>query len=388
MIADLDIDLYSPELIADPYPAYKAIRDAGPVCRLPGGVFAMGRHADLKQALSDWSLFSSQSGVALNETMNDALSGTVLASDPPLHTGLRQVVGRPLAPGRLAALRQQITKTAEALVDDLASRGEFCAATDLAQHLPLTIVSELVGMPDDGRRRMLDWAAAVFNSMAMEGSSYAAEALPIVGEMVAYIADAALPERLVPGGWAAELHEAVKAGEITKETFESLLQAYLAPSLDTTIFATSNLMWLLAKHPEQWQRLRDRPALIPRAINEALRLESPVTGFSRLLTRNANIDGVEVPKGSRILMLFAAGNRDERRYPDPDRFDIERDSTDHLSFGHAIHRCVGANLAMLEMTALLTALTRRIRSIEILEEQRTDHAVLRGFSSLKVRVDC
>ncbi|EZP74528.1 Cytochrome P450 [Sphingomonas paucimobilis] len=387
MIADLDIDLYSHELIADPYPAYKAIRDAGPVCRLPGGILAMGRHADLKQALSDWSLFSSQSGVALNETMNDALSGTVLASDPPLHTGLRQVVGRPLTPGRLAALRQQVTDTAEALVDDLASRGEFCAATDLAQHLPLTIVSELVGMPDDGGRRMLDWAAAVFNSMAMEGSNYAAEALPIVSEMVTYIADPALPGRLVPGGWAAELYEAVKTGEIAKAAFESLLQAYLAPSLDTTIFATSNLIWLLAKHPEQWQRLRDRPALIPRAINESLRLESPVTGFSRLLTRDARIDGADLPKGSRILMLFAAANRDERRYPDPDRFDIERDSTDHLSFGHAIHRCIGANLALLEMTALLTALTRRIKRFEILEEKRTDHAVLRGFSSLKVRVD-
>lgn len=386
MISDIDIDLYSPECLADPYPAYKAIRDAGPVCRLSGGILAMGRHADLRRYLADWSLFSSQSGVALNAGMNEALSGTILASDPPLHTHLRSIVGRPLAPAQIVALRERVTDAAEKLVDKLVSRGTFCAATELAQYLPLTIVSELVGVPDEGRQRMLDWAAAVFNSMAVEGSEFIAESLPIVGEMMSYICDPELPRRLVPGGWAAQLYEAVESGDISKSTFDSLLQAYLAPSLDTTIFATTNMIWLFARHPDQWALLRERPALSSRAINEALRMESPANGFSRLLMQDANIGGIDLPKGSRVLMLFASGNRDERRYEDPDRFDIERDSTDHLAFGHAIHRCVGANLALLEMNALLSALVKRVESFELVEEKRARNAVLRGFSSLRVAV--
>jgi cytochrome P450 len=386
MVATLDIDLCSPELADDPYPAYKAIRDAGPVCQLRGDILAMGRHADLRRSLMDWQMFSSQSGVALNATMNEALSGTILASDPPLHGKLRVLLGAPLSPARLATLKQRVTETAQTLVDALVSRGRFCAATELAPHLPLTIVSELVGIPEDGRQRMLDWAAAVFNSMAPQESPYYGTSMPVVAEMIQYIANPTLPDRLVEGGWAAELYGAVEAGEITKATFDSLLQGYLAPSLDTTIFAISNLIWLMGNHPDQWDLLRSRPALIPRAINESLRIESPVSGFSRLSTREAEVDGVVIPEGSRVLMLFASGNRDERRYDEPDRFNIERDCVDHLAFGHALHRCVGANLALLEMTALLTALVERVKRFDILGEKRAPSAVLRGFASLDVRV--
>ena len=387
MIVTADVDLYSEANITDPYPAYRIIRDAGPVCRLgESGLLAIGRHADLKTALADWESFSSGSGVAMNDPMNAALKGTILGSDPPGHKYLREVVGRPLTPAKLATLRDRINQAAQARVEELVSRGSFCAATDLAQHLPLTVVSELVGLPEEGRQRMLDWAGAAFNGMAPISAGRFEESMPVIGEMIAYFSNPTLPGRLAPDGWASQLWQAVEVGEITAKFFEKLIQAYVAPSLDTTIFAISNLIWQFARHPEQWQKLRDRPTLVSRAINEGLRMESPASGFSRLTKRDVEVDGTIVPQGSRVVMLFASGNRDERRYDMPDMFDIERDSSDHLAFGHSLHRCVGMNLALLEINALVTALLPRVERFTINSERRAGNAVLRGFAELQVTV--
>lgn len=387
MIPTVDVDLYSEANLADPYAAYRAVRDAGPVCRLgDSDLLAVGRHADLRTALADWETFRSGSGVALNAPMNTALKGTILGTDPPEHQYLREIVGRPMTPARLGALRDRVRDTAEKRVEELVSRGSFCAATELAHHLPLTVVSDLVGLPEEGRQRMLDWAGAAFNAMAPLSAGRFEESMPILGEMLAYITDPALPERLVPDGWAAQLWKRVETGEISREFFQGLIQAYIAPSLDTTIFATSNLVWLFGRHPDQWRKLREKPALISRAINEALRMESPASGFSRLVSRDAEIGGTVVPEGSRVVMLFASGNRDERRYANPDLFDIERDSSDHLAFGHSLHRCVGMNLALLEIGALVSALLPRVASFDIVSERRAGNAVLRGFAELRVAV--
>lgn len=385
MIPTVDVDLYSEANLANPYPAYTAIRNAGPVCRLgDSDLLAIGRHADLRTALADWETFSSGSGVALNAPMNGALKGTILGTDPPEHKYLREIVGRPMTPARLAALRERVRATAEKKVEELVARGSFCAATELAHHLPLTVVSDLVGLPEEGRQRMLDWAGAAFNAMAPLSACRFEESMPVLGEMLAYISDPSLPDRLVPDSWAAQLWKAVESGEISREFFQSLIQAYVAPSLDTTIFATSNLIWLFAHHPDQWRKLREKPSLVSRAINEALRMESPASGFSRLVTRDAEIGGIGIAEGSRVVMLFASGNRDERRYENPDCFDIERDSTDHLAFGHSLHRCVGMNLALLELTALVNALLSRVESFHLMSEKRAGNAILRGFAELRV----
>lgn len=322
----------------------------------------------------------------MNPIVNEKQRGTILASDPPQHTFQRKIVERPLTPAQLKRLREQIFSLAEARVDELVSRGRFCAASELATYLPLTVVSQLVGLPEEGRERMLDWAAAAFNSIAPADSPYFQKSLPLMGEAVSFINDPSLPDKLVPGSWAAQLYEAVKAGEISQEAFRGLIQAYVTPSLDTTIFGITNLIWLFAHYPDQWQLLRRQPALVSRAINEALRIKSPVSGFSRLVTHNIDVDGVTLPKGSRVVMLFASGNRDERRYKDPDRFDIQRDSSDHLAFGHSRHRCVGMNLALLEITALVDALLPRVKEFEIEHERRADNASLHGYAELIVNV--
>ena len=381
-IPDVDIDIYSREALADPYENYRIFRDTAPIVRLPKyDLYLMARFADVQAALKNNTLFSSASGVAMNDLMNKAIAGSTLHTDAPYHTILRSIVGRPLTPGRLGELRQLLSELAEQLVERLVAKGDFDAATELAPHLPVTVVSELVGLPEEGRERMLTWAGAVFNSLGPRGLSLTESALPIVEEMVAY-ARGCTPDRVKPGSWVAKLYEAAEAGEISLEQVGPLMGDYLGPSLDTTILATGSTIALFAKHPDQWDKLREKPSQIPNAINEAIRLESPIQAFSRVLTDDFSVEDQRLHKGARVLVIYASGNRDERHWEDPERFDITRRANDHLGFGHGIHMCMGANLARLEISALLSALIPRVERFELHEEQRISNNVLRGFKSL------
>ncbi|MBD3760391.1 cytochrome P450 [Sphingomonadaceae bacterium G21617-S1] len=385
-VPQLDIDPYSLEALADPYPNYRRVRDTGPVVYLPKyGVYALGRFDEVRDALANWRSFSSAQGVAMNDVMNAAIAGGTLGSDDPHHAALRAIVGRPLSPARLAQLRKVIFDRAEVLVENLVVQGRFDAATELAQHLPLTVVSELVGLPEDGRSRMLVWAAANFNSLGPRGVPLTEEALPIIREMVDY-AYSCTRDRIKPGSWVAELYEASDRGEIASNQVAALMNDYVGPSLDTTIFAISNLIFLFAQYPEQWARLRSNPAKIPNAINESIRLESPAQSLSRMTVRDVRIGDYPIPKGSRFSLMFASANRDERKWTDPDIFDIDRRTTDHLGFGHGIHTCLGANLARLEIAAIVSALVKRVERIELVGAERRLNNVLRGFGRLEVKV--
>ena len=165
-----------------------------------------------------------------------------------------------------------------------------------------------------------------------------------------------------------------------------MMADYLGPSLDTTIFAISTAVWLFANNPEQWDLVREDPLLMPSAVNEVLRYDSPIQGFSRYVARDVNLDGAILPAGSRAIVFYGAANRDERKYPGADRFDVRRRPGDHLGFGAGPHACVGMNLARIEMLALFTALAKRIRRFTILEEEPVLNNVLRGFKTLRVSV--
>lgn len=386
-LPETEVDIYSDEILDDPYEFYRSLRGLGPVVHLNRyGFYAIPRYADVRAALGNWQQFSSAKGMAMNEPMNGALMGTVIATDPPEHKRLRSILERPIAPKELGALRERISHLAEGLAERLLEKGEFDAVTGLAQYLPLTVVSDLVGLPEEGRQRMLTWAAAAFDGMVPLSVPRSEEALGIMGEMMAYVTDPSLADRLRPDGWAAQLYNAAESGEIERDQPPIMLQGYLTPSLDTTIFATTNLIWLFAQNPDQWEELRRNPALIPRAINETIRLESPIQHFSRVTTSDVSIDGAVVPEGARVLVMFGSANRDERHYDRPDRFDIRRNNGDHLGFGHANHMCVGMNLAKLEITALVQALLPRVSRFELLGARRARNNVLRGYEQLQVRV--
>lgn len=380
-----DARLFDDAHLRDPYPLYRQLRDAGPVVWLSAyDMYMLPRYAETKQALEDWEHFSSAGGVTMNAIMNEKLSGGLLCSDPPRHDALRKVIERPVMPKALSALRERVSAEAKGLIDRLLAQGSFDAATELAQHLPVTIVSDLVGLPEEGREHMLKWAPANFDCFGPLNDRTNA-AFPIVGEMVEYAFTQCVPGKLKPGGWAQMIWDAAAAGEVSLQDAPFMMNDYMGPSLDTTIFATTWLIWLFARHPEQWQRLRDNPALIPSAINEAVRLESPIQNFSRHVAKDVEIGGVTLPAGSRVIVSYGSANRDERKWVNPEDFDILReDANDHLGFGHGEHNCVGKNLARLEMRALLTELLPRVERFELISTEPFLNNVLHGLASCRV----
>ncbi len=381
-----EIDLYDDAVLLDPYPNYRTLRELGPVVWLPQyELYALARFKNVQDAMRDWQTFSSAQGVMMNQQMNDTLRGIVLCSDEPEHQTLRRVIAKPITPAAITAYSDLITKEAEGLVERLVARGHFDAATDLAQYLPVTVVSNLVGLPKEGRERMLDWAAANFECFGPLNER-TTKAFEIVKEMVTYAFTQCTRENLKPDGWARAIWDAADRGEIPPEKPPLMMNDYMGPSLDTTIFTTSNAVWLFAQHPDQWGALRENPSLIPGAINEVVRLESPLQGFSRVTTTNVDMDGVTIPAGGRVLMLWGSANRDERKWDQPEQFDIRRRNNDHLGFGHGIHTCVGMHLAKMEITALLRALLKRVERFELGSTARVINNVMRGFSKVEVTI--
>ena len=379
-----DADLYSDAAIAEPYGHYRAIRDAGPAVWLPrNNMWVVGRFADVRAVLRDHQTFSSARGVAANPEVNDMSIGNTVTSDPPEHTKMRGIIRAPLTPPALEAIAPQVQAGADALVERLVKRGSFDAIEDLARHLPVTIVSELVGLPEAGRAHMLRWASATFDALGPMNDR-ARAALPAITELRTYCQRPDTIANMKPDGWAAAIWKAAERGEISPERCPVMMRDYISPSLDTTILATGSLIWLFGRHPEQWDRVRSDPALIPSAISEAVRLESPIRGFTRHVTRDCLIDGTPVPAGARVLVLYASANRDERKWTDPERFDVLRDVREHVGFGFGIHVCVGMHLARLEMTALLTALARRVSRFELGAPVWAANNVLHGLQSLPV----
>jgi cytochrome P450 len=350
-------------------------------------MFALTRYDVVVKALRDWEAFPSSFGVMMNDEMNQVLRGNTLCSDGDAHNRLRRVVIRPVTPVALKSLQDEVEREAEAVVDRLCAWGRFCAARELATHLPVTIVSNAVGLPEEGRERMMGWSIGIFNCLGPMNER-ARNAKPVLSEMMHYARTHAVPGKLKPGSWAEAIHHAAAAGEVPPEAVPVMMIDYMGPSLDTTIFAISSGVWLFANHPDQWDLVPDDPSLIPGAINEILRIEAPIQGFSRYVAHDYDLDGIFLPEGSRAIVFSGAANRDPRQFPDADRFCVRRDNAGrHLAFGAGPHMCIGMNLAKLEMRALFTALARRVKRFRIEEENRMLNNVLRGFSKLVVTVE-
>ena len=373
-------DLYTDAAIRDPHPLYRAIRDLAPAVWLPAhDVFALGRYDDVLAALRNDKVLISGRGVALNAAVNEVPSRTTLISDGELHRQRRSVLMKPMMPNALRGVRTRIEVLADALVADLAARGSFDGIADFARHLPVAVVSHLVGLPEAGRERMLEWASATFNVLG-PANARATEALPVLGEMVRYASEVK-SDGLAPDGWAAGVFAAAREGRLDPEDARGLLIDYIGPSLDTTILATGWLLLSFGKHPEQYDRVRANPELIPAAVREVLRFESPVRSFSRVAARAYECGKVSIPAGARVVVLYGSANRDERHFAEPDRFDVTRDARDHLAFGTGAHRCAGAHLAQLELEVLLRTLVERVRRIEVGEPEPLMSNALRGLRS-------
>ena len=386
MIPAYDADLFTDEALADPYDHYRTLRDLGPVVWLSAhAVYAVTRYADVRAVLEDPEVFCSGQGVGFNDFINDAGRGTTLMSDDEQHQRLREVIGRPLTPKALAELRPEAQVLAEQLADRLVARGSFDAVADLAEVLPATWVPDLLGWPEEGRERLIDWGAANFDALG-PANARAEAAGPGVLEMAAYAHN--LTQTPLPtGSMAAGILDAAARGHIAPEQCPFAIIDDLAPSLDTTISGVGNAIWLFATHPDQWQLLRREPERIKQAFNEALRVETPISAFSRVTTQDTAIDGVELPAGARVMVSYASANRDERRWDAPDTFDITRSNAAHVAFGYGEHACAGMGLARLEGAAVLSALVERIDSFELAGPPvRKLNNLIRSFASLPVTV--
>jgi cytochrome P450 len=382
------LDPYTDQALLKPWPLYHELREMGPAVWLEKyRMFALTRYDVVVKALRYWEAFPSSFGVMMNDDMNQVLRGNTLCSDGDVHNRLRRVVMRPLTPVALKSLEDEVEREAAWVVDRLCAKGRFCATGELATYLPVTIVSNAVGLPEKGRERMMEWSIGMFNCFGPLNER-ARNAMPVLSEMMHYARTHAVPGKLKPGSWAEAIHDAAAAGEVPPEAVPVMMIDYMGPSLDTTIFAISSGVWLFAKHPDQWDLIRDDPSLIPGAINEILRIEAPIQGFSRYVARDYDLDGVTLPAGSRAIVFYGAANRDPRQFPYPDRFDVRRDNAGrHMAFGAGPHMCLGMNLAKLEMRALFAALALRVKRFRVEKEARMLHNILRGVSNLIVTVE-
>lgn len=348
-----NIDLFADESLRDPFDDYRRLRDFGPLVRLASpDVYAMARYEDVREALRASDTLISGEGVGFSEVFNSPKGRNVLQSDGEVHRRLRAAVTRPLKPGHLDAARPQFKAMMAHRIAQLIGVGEFDAMQQLARFLPVEAIAHLVGLEPAGRERMLDWAAAAFNAIGPVQDPNDVDNLKAAFAYMASL-DAT---RVREGSWAGQLFEAAQEGSISLGDALGAISAYVIPSLDTTILAKGHLLYNLARDPAQWAKLRECPELIPAAVLEGVRHSSVIRWFSRVAAKDYAIADQFVPAGSRVMLLYGSANRDERHYPDPDRFDVTRDARDHLAWGRGQHMCAGLYLARMEMEVMLEAL--------------------------------
>ncbi|MFJ2028736.1 cytochrome P450 [Streptosporangium sp. NPDC087985] len=377
-----DVDLFADEVVLDPYPVYAELREQGPVVHLrKNDVYALTRYAIIRDALSDWESFSSTS-IAFNPMTNEALTGTSLASDPPVHTQLRATLTENLSPRALRGLKGRIEAKADVLVAELVEKGSFEAIDALARAFPLEVVADLIGFRGHVRDNMLCWGQAAMQVIGPMNQR-TAESFPIAGELYEWCSQVKASD-LAEGSVGRGIFDAEARGAIPPDTAGHIIHQYLGAGVDTTVAAIGNIVALFASHPDQLDLIRENPSLVPGAFNEVLRFWPPINAWGRRATKDVDIDGTVIPAGAQIAVLLGAGNRDPRHYENPDAFLVERNPVDHLSFGYGPHGCAGQGLARLEAHAVIEALSRRVKRLVVGPEVRVPSNITRSIEELPV----
>ncbi|RKF17681.1 cytochrome P450 [Altericroceibacterium spongiae] len=383
-----DIDLYSDEVLSDPYESYRTLRDAGSAVYLERfDVWFIGRFKDVRKALSDWQTFSSDKGIGLNPIINEAWDEALICQDPPVHTERRKMINEVLGPVALKPLADTIDGRAEALSQRLVDMQQFDAVADFAHDLPIGVVMDLIGWPEDVRPSLLKLAEGSWNAAGPDNARMRS-GLATLQEMMELITEVYDNNRAIEGGFASRLIEASHQGAITRETAIGMLAGYIVAAFETTISAMASSIWLFADNPDEWNKLRSNPKLAVSAANEIVRIESPLQNFSRWCSQDAEMsDGTVIPAGSRVIVSYASANRDDRQFAQPDRFIIDRKEKMNLGFGHGPHGCAGQGLARMELTAVFTAMAEQISGFEITGQPvRALNNISRAFRSLPANI--
>jgi cytochrome P450 len=386
----------------DPFPLFDRVREAGPVhdVTLADGhrAFLVLGYAAAREALTHPDLSKDMLAALERDdaVVDEGLPGPafarhMLSVDPPDHTRLRRLAAGAFRRARLEALEPRIRELVDELLDDLAvDQGPVDLVAGFARPLPFAVVGELLGIGRPDQRRLSEWFATLF--APHPGAEPPAEAVAASSSIVGYLDD------LVDRRWAAptedlvgDLVRACQEGLLTRQELLSTLFQLIVAGHDTTTSLIGNGVALLLRHPEQRDALVADPSLVPRAVEEMLRVDAPVHHATfRYAVRDATIAGVPVPAGVQVLVNLAAAGRDPERNDDPDVFDVRRTGAAHVAFGHGVHHCLGAPLARLEAEIAFTELLRRfpdMRAAAAPQDLRWGHGdglVLRGLSALPV----
>ena len=371
-VTAVDIDPFSTAFLTDPYPDHERMRRAGPVVWIPAhGVYATARHQEVRAVMNDHETFISGAGVGLanfNKETPFRPKSLILEADPPQHTRARTVLARILSPKTVMQLRASFSAEADALLDRLCEQASGGApidgVKDLAEVYPLKVFPDAVGLDSEGREMLLLYGDMIFNAFGPR-NELLQRAAERVQPVTAWIMEHCQRAALRPGGLGDLIYQAADAGELSHEEAPLLVRSFLSAGVDTTVNGLGNALLCLAQHPAQYARLRADHSLARPAFEEALRLESTVQTFFRTTSRDTELSGVPIPEGSKVLTFLGAANRDERQWPEPERYDIERRPTGHMAFGSGIHGCVGQVVARLEGELILAGLARRVAGLEL-----------------------
>ena len=385
----VEFNPYAYETHEDPYPIYARLREEAPAWWNPDLRFwALSRHADVLAAFRDPVRFSSVGGVALEQVGRDAAEVmSFLAMDPPRHDRLRALVSRGFTPRRVADLEPEIRALAARYIDRFVERGACDFILDFAARLPMDVISEMLGVPEEDRDTLREWAELVVHRE--EGSHEVPPAgLEASAKILAYFVGHVERRRREPRD---DLTGALLAAEIEGDRLEekeivAFLFLMIIAGNETTTKLLGNALYWLWRNPAQRALVRGDPALIPAWGEETLRYDASSQLIARTLTCDLELHGEKLREGDKVALLIGAANRDERAFEDPDRFDVRRNTTSMLSFGHGTHFCLGASLARLEARVALEEIQRRLPDWEIREDGlvRIHSSSVRGFAALPI----
>jgi len=387
-------DPYDVGINADPYPTFRRLRDEAPIYYNERYDFwALSRHADVEQALVDWQTFTSSRGDILEVVQSnmELPTGIILWEDPPVHGKYRGLLSRVFTPRRMNALEEQVRAYCVSCLDPLIGSDCFDFVKDLGAEMPMRVIGMLLGIPETDQTAIRDHADKTLRTKAGEPMAVSERSM-ITGSLFADYIDwrAEHPsDDLMTALLNAEFED--ETGAVRKLTRPEVLlytEVVAGAGNETTGRLIGWLGKVLGEHPDQRRAIVEDRALIANVIDETLRFEPTGPHVARAVARDADYYGTTVPAGSAMLLLVGAANRDERRYTDPDRFDVFRDEGQHLTFGYGLHYCLGAALARLEGRIALDEVLNRFPDWEIDYDglQLAPTSTVRGWESMPVHI--
>jgi len=385
---------FLPEVREDPYPQYRALREADPVHRSPFlDMWILTRYEDVAQALRDHRFSADRTtweGLKTLEGFQPTRS--LLSLDPPDHTRLRTLVTKAFTPRVVEQLRPQAQAIVDEALDRAAEGGGIELIEELAYPLPVAVIAKMLGVPPGDWPRFRDWSRVLVSSLdpvALPGADQMAAVQTAQNALFDYFSGVVAARRREPrDDLISGLIAVEERGDVLNEReLLVMLNLLLVAGHETTVNLIGNGVLALLRHPDQLALLRQRPELIESAVEELLRFDSPVQLTARLVAETCELAGQEISRGQLVLTLIGAANRDPRQFPDPDRLHLARSPNQHFSFGRGIHFCLGAPLARLEGRIAIGSLVSRFPDLRMAGEPvRRETITLRGLTRLPLAV--